>query len=478
MPKQSRSRAIWRAVKAVLIDVLGAHGSKTNVAPFEHLESRILLTNITQPYTPGNIATAYAINNMPTNATGAGQTIAIIVPFNDTNILNEVNAFISLSNQEGYHLPSFGNGGPSFTVDNQNGQTLGPRGIMVPPPDPANTNWDEEAASDVEWAHVVAPMANIILFEAQNSASANETTAIENAAATQNVSVVSMSWGDQGNQDAVALAANSNNIFTTPAHKVDAANNPEGVTFVAATGDVGQWGNSPVWPAASANVLAVGGVDISINGDGTLGSEIPENQSGRGYSSRYAGFQKVIANGVNPSYSISNARGAPDVSWVYGAVQIVCTNQQGALVTLPWSGTSLATPMWAGLIADIDSDLVSIGKPSLYNYPQGTTTVNGRTLTNDQAQGLLYGIASDNDGFGNPTPFRTVGNNVLGNGLPFWSSSAGLGTPNAPALIAAVQLKHGQTDPAGIPGSRPREPKTESTWRPGSPRRASMNSTP
>ena len=73
--------------------------------------------------------------------------------------------------------------------------------MALVPTDPAaagNDNWEFEEALDIKWAHVTAPKANIILYQAQNNDSDGQPH-LENAVATAKsnpaVSIVSMSWG-------------------------------------------------------------------------------------------------------------------------------------------------------------------------------------------------------------------------------------------------------------------------------------------
>ena len=70
----------------------------------------------------------------------------------------------------------------------------------MPGVDPAgagniNGNWEIEEALDIEYAHGLAPGANIVLVEATTDSNADLFTAIKTAASLPGVSVVSMSWG-------------------------------------------------------------------------------------------------------------------------------------------------------------------------------------------------------------------------------------------------------------------------------------------
>ena len=119
------------------------------------------------------------------------------------------------------------------------------------------TGWSVEEALDVEWAHAIAPQANIILIEAASTSDADLITTALGSLATSptlsNVSVVSMSFG----RSETSSDTSENSSFTTPAGHT-------GVTFLASTGDDGAPG---CFPAYSPNVVAVGGTTLTLSGD-------------------------------------------------------------------------------------------------------------------------------------------------------------------------------------------------------------------
>ena len=141
----------------------------------------------------------------------------------------------------------------SFVKLNQSGGTTLPG---VDPAGPGTTSWEGEEALDVEWAHAVAPGANIDLVEANSDSFSDMMAAVNTARNLPGVSVVSMSFGwteaylDSLNGTGSELSSDA--TFTTPAGH-------QGVTFVAATGDAGYPGG---YPAYSPNVLAVGGTSL------------------------------------------------------------------------------------------------------------------------------------------------------------------------------------------------------------------------
>src|SRR5262249_19726369 len=116
---------------------------------------------------------------------------------------------------------------PSFTKVNQTGGTSYPAG---------NTGWGTEIALDVEWAHALAPKANILLVEATSNSYANLFAAANYAKGVSGVSVVSMSFG--GGE--FSGETSNDSTFTTPSGH-------QGVTFLASTGDSGSPGGYPAY---------------------------------------------------------------------------------------------------------------------------------------------------------------------------------------------------------------------------------------
>src|SRR5205823_3863855 len=116
---------------------------------------------------------------------------------------------------------------PSFLKLNQDGS---PNPLPAADPAGAGTpgSWEVEGALDVEWAHDLAPGANLILVECALNSSSDLDHGALMAAGLPGVSVVSMSFGcnEYSSQGA------SDGGFTTPTGH-------QGVTFVAAAGDRG-----------------------------------------------------------------------------------------------------------------------------------------------------------------------------------------------------------------------------------------------
>jgi hypothetical protein len=325
---------------------------------------------------------------------GQGQTIAIVDAFDDPFAFTDLQHF---DNFYGLADP------PSFLKYNQKGQLLQDSGGHASPPSvgPLGNGWQIETSIDIEWAHVIAPAANIVLVETDSTDFSDLFAGVTAAATLPNVGAVSMSWG----ADESADEATNDSIFTTP-----------NVVFLAATGDSGTGGTA--YPAASPNVLSVGGTTISFapgTTDGTYGSETAWGAGG-GRISPYEpkpAYQNAVLSG--------SFRGTPDVSMDADpatGVDIYDSYDFGSAA--PWAefgGTSLASPMYAGLIAIADQGRAAA---SLARFSGGTDALPA--LYSAPAAGF-HDITTGSNG----TP-ATVG----------YDTATGLGTPVANKLLNAI----------------------------------------
>jgi hypothetical protein len=314
----------------------GSHGTKPSA------------TAGVSPIDPAQIQAAYGVNQISfggTAGTGAGQTIAIVDADNDPDIIANANTFSSQ-----FGLPQFnGSGEPTLKVLNENGGTS-----LSSVPNASPGGWDVEESLDVEWAHSIAPDANIILFEANSASYSDLLQAVKTAAGTAGVSVVSMSWS--GSEFSGETAYDSDFQAT-------------GVTYLAATGDSG---TPSGYPAFSPNVVAVGGTSLDINSSGTYVSESAWDDQ---YGAGGGGISQAEAQ---PSYQVGKVNGTsstqrtvPDVSMDADpatGVYVLDTDYTSGYLEV--GGTSLATPMWAGLVAIANQGRALDGESSLTGYSQ------------------------------------------------------------------------------------------------------------
>ncbi|HEX3999726.1 MAG TPA: S53 family peptidase [Pirellulales bacterium] len=278
-------------------------------------------------YTPAQIRAAYGFTGV--SETGAGQTIAIVDAYGDPTISADLHAFDQ----------QFGLADPKLSVVNETG------GSSLPA---ANSGWDMEISLDVEWAHAIAPGANILLVEASSANLSDLLTAVNYARNAAGVSVVSMSWGTS---DFTGEAA-YNSYFTTPAGHTP-------VTFVASSGDSGAGAS---WPAIANNVLAVGGTTLKVTSSGGYTSESAWSGSGGGYSS----------NETEASYLTSlqstGKQSDPDVSYDADPSTGFYVRDGGNWYDV--GGTSAGAPQWSALIALANQGRAAKGEAALSNADQ------------------------------------------------------------------------------------------------------------
>ena len=416
--------------------------SPTNIV-FNHLAgSPDNLTPYAIGYSPGQIEQAYGINKITDNGVtmnGAGQTIAIVDAYDDPNILLDLEYFDAW-----YGIPN----PPSFTKIVPNGVT--------PSTDPTGS-WEAEESLDVEYAHALAPGANIVFVEA--NAGANLFDTINNLISAANwagqcsgASVVSMSWGEPESFFA------SNGVNENSYDSLFASPSGHRVTFVAATGDSGAPG---AYPAYSPNVLAVGGTALNLDANGNYSSE-----TGWSLLSDLQNLYAASGGGVSnyepqPAYQKglinSSTRTIPDVAFdadpntgvpIFDSFGLY--NSYGELQSVDWmgtGGTSLATPCWAALISIADEIRADHGLGSLDGPSQTLPTLyrlfqNPTTYARD-----FHDIKTGNNGYPAGTGYDLVtgiGSPIANNLVP---DLAGI-TSSASQLVFGQQPTNVQTGQA------------------------------
>jgi len=158
----------------------------------------------------------------------------------------------------------------------------------------ANPSWAMETSLDVEWAHAIAPEADIILVEAASDNLGDLLRAVS-VAVRYGASTVSMSWG----------ATEWSGERSLDTHFIS-----NGVTFVPASGDSG---GGVQYPAAAASVLAVGGTSLSLDSHGNYLSESTWGGSGSGLSAFE--FEPFYQAGFGIPDDQKGVPGVPDVSY-------------------------------------------------------------------------------------------------------------------------------------------------------------------
>jgi subtilase family serine protease len=376
-------------------------------------------------YSPQEMRTAYGLAPMiDAGYTGQGQTIVLIESFGSPTMMADLQAF-----DQGYGLPD----PPSVTV-------LSPLGsVPFDPTVPDQISWAFETSLDVQWAHAIAPGANIVVLtspvdETEGVQGLPEFLMLEKYALDHHLAnVISQSW-----------AATENTLFTPAGHRVFAdftafyeRARGENVTVFGSAGDWGSTGFEldlatlypyPVaqFPASSPLVTAVGGTTLFADTSGNYQYETVWNDSALGFAAAGGGGISQVFR--EPDYqrnslpgqaqaALGGYRGYPDISY----------NADGASPILiylsflgpanagyyPIGGTSEGSPQWAGIVADLNQ---------FVGHPLGF--LNAR-LYGLGGRGLLSDFIRD----------ITIGNNSIAgvpgySAAPGWDPATGWGTPD------------------------------------------------
>lgn len=367
-------------------------------------------------YGPGVLEGAYGVDGLLSQGyAGRGQSIAIIDAFGDPTIYEDLAAF-----DREFGLPPV-----NLTI-----VPIGP----YHPEQGVFTGWDVETALDVEAAHAMAPNAHIYLVVASNAGNALF-EAIDYVVSLDLANVTSMSWGLPENLIGQSGFYYSGFLNYPYADYYFALGVAEGITFFASSGDEGAYGGTPttyggvLFPASSPFVTAVGGTTLYV--DVTSGSIAQKSAKAKyGYeeawsvSPDYSGATVSSGGGYStlfpkPWYQASvdgSSRGVPDVAADANPFTGMVTIVEGQ--TFVVGGTSLASPLWAGMTAILDEYL---GRPlGLLN----------QYLYEVYANKTLYDMAFHQVVFGyNGAYYASEGYNTV----------TGLGTPNLPGLAEALE---------------------------------------
>ena len=388
-------------------------------------------------YTPDQIKGAYGLSGYD----GSGQTVAIIDAYASPTILQDVNQW---SRNRG--LPTMT---PAQLVQ------VVPPGVYNRPQNPRQDpqGWYGEETLDVESVHGMAPAAKIVFVGAPNNY--QDLDAAMNHVVDQHLAqIVSNSYGFSTD----LLPAG----YVKPLEDTLIQAAIEGIGVYFSSGDAGDESAtngfaSPDWPASSPWVTAVGGTSLAVDASNSRVFETGWGTSdyscntqtlacsrtgwlygaGGGVSTVFAEPEYQRMAGLNLT-----GRGVPDVA-------ALADPQMGLLIgetqTFPdgtyyaeyrIGGTSLATPIFAGIMALADQSAKhphGFANPLFYANPAAFYDV-GSVQTAVARRNFVNGVDASNGTVDRLRTFDDFSGSPAQHTGPGWDDVTGLGTPGTAFL--------------------------------------------
>ena len=295
--------------------------------------------------TPASLACVYDLVSQVPGCPIAGTSL---VPTGGSGVIVIVDAYDypSAAADLSTFSSEFGLPAANFSVQYANGK----------PANGCSSGWELEESLDIEWAHAMAPNAQIVLMEAtsaSNSALYSAVTAANSYIASHGgKGEVSMSWGGSETRSETG----SDHYFTQ-----------SGVVYFASSGD------SPgvIYPSSSVDVVSAGGTQVNRSG-GNYTNQTAWSDGGGG-ASRYES-KPAFQNGIS---LLTTHRGTPDLSFdASGGSPVAVYNSSCYGGWLQVYGTSVAAPSLAGIIN-------SAGTFNSSSNAENTEVYANRTNTSD-----------------------------------------------------------------------------------------------
>jgi subtilase family serine protease len=427
-------------------------------------------------YTPPEIQTAYNLNGLYTEGyDGTGQTIGIIDWCGSSTIEDDTNAFSAY-----FGLPALTSSNFAITY--------------IPSPSLCISADQVEINIDVEWAHAIAPGANINLI-------------VPPSGYFQDIDQAEYIAIDDGLANVISGSYGAEEMYV-PASELDNGNliseigDILGVATNFSSGDSGDFtfGYSFIppsvsYPADSPYATAVGGVTLALNSDNSIAWQagwgnneillaetgyVPDPPINFGFYAGAGGgpstcavqdiYGDCLAGFPKPAYQKKlpgKDRQLPDVSWLAdpftGAVILISVpGQVPEQVWQVWGGTSVACPMFSALWAIANEEAIAGGgaalgqaAPYLYSMPAGTifdivpqtsktnvkASIQEPTLTNKYTPAELAGVTGsfidaiwDYPFYEDTALVITFGTDSGLKTKKGWDNVTGVGSPNGQAF--------------------------------------------
>jgi kumamolisin len=290
-----------------------------------------------------------------------------------------------------------------------------------------------ESTLDIQMAAGLAPAASIVVYQTDGNASDDPWTQVNDE--LQKIIDNNTNNANAGSVVSISLGIDEGDISSDDVRALDSSlqqlTKMEHMTIFIASGDCAAFADerygdlSVSFPASDPWAVAVGGTDLSVDGQHNRTNEVAWSEfpnifkcknswgGGGGNSSLFHRPDWQKANGVNNKYS-QNDRQLPDVSAVADHLAVYFQGQWEDV-----GGTSAAAPIWATGQALVNEDTMQ------------------RLNTFGYAPQLYYTVA-DQQASSHAYFDVTSGDNLYYPATPGWDYATGLGTPNLADFDQAV----------------------------------------
>jgi len=268
--------------------------------------------------------------------------------------------------------------------------------IVVETMEPIVTRY-VETTLDTEWAGAMAPEAELTVYEGPDARNTSMIYTFNEAIALHDADVLTTSFAHREDSEP--------KVMRHQYHESALMAAALGITVVAASGD----SSKPDTPSSSPYVTAVGGTRLTLNGNGDVTNEVAWSGSGSGVTKSFdfPYYQEGYVDAPQRAVVDVALNAAPQSAyWVYYLAQ-----------WKEYGGTSFSAPVFAGILATINSRRLDDGKstlgfinPLLYLEPAVTSSFRDITVGS--------------------TPYYDAG--------PGWDYPTGLGAPDAQALADLI----------------------------------------
>ncbi|WP_328442864.1 S53 family peptidase [Amycolatopsis sp. NBC_00438] len=399
-------------------------------------------------YTGTQIRAMYKLDN---GNTGAGTTIGVVGAYNSDTVVADTNKAAA---QLG--VPPFAAGQYSAVL---------PQGGFTDATECGADGWAAEQTLDVQASHTIAPGAKIRYYAGKTCMGTGIYDAFNQAVTDNAVDIISNSYGNADGEASLPPAARDQ--FNSMALQAAI----QGQTITVSTGDAGN-NSGPVghatvsFPSSSPWVVAVGGTSVGLDQNNQAkvltGWENSGNtQSGNGWAPQQDAdgpFASGAGGGTSALYDAPDwqagvvsgnggKRAVPDIAALADSYTGMLVGQtiKGQFGIGSYGGTSLASPLIAGLVADAQQARSGAARaglltPVLYSL-RGSSAITDVT---PQKAGVWTPMMHAFGGVAVPggqgsylIDFDARPQNLQS--APGWDNVTGLGTPDSGFISALSQ---------------------------------------